>query len=252
MDIYLQPGLRKLCWIATTSGGLMCTSYSGRLIKTISELTPSSVTSGHDFIIYVLKEQVYKVSKNNDSKIIGNIRGPIIYMTTVDPLITEDSHFLPDIGCESVVIPLFDKIFCMPKVDGRNFLTFSHNGILEGFQIKSENVNWNLFPVKLFDMSLNDDFDIIIRNETIYWTDHKIGGIFSIKRDGTHKHLIASFEGEIKQISIDWISGLPFAWIVQKEVLQDSKGLGIVGIICYPARDLPIDVTATTQYSSHP
>lgn len=225
-NIYLQPGLRKLCWTDITLGNLLCTSYSGRSIKYITEMAPSSITSGHDFLVYILNEQVFEVSKNNDSKIIGNIRGNIIYMTTVEPVLSENKHLLPDIRCESIAIPLFDHIFCMPEIDGRNFLTFSRNGILEGIQSIEDNKNINLFPVKLFDMSLHDDFDIDVKNETIYWTDNNAGGIFSIKRDGTHKHLIVSFEGEVNQISIDWMSGYIY-WISIKDSciwLADSEG----------------------------
>ena len=121
-------------------------------------------------------------------------------------------------------------------VGAESFILYSLNWEIKGVSLEhpaNETANRTevLGPISRVQMATSVDF--IAAQDLIYWVDSDHGSIIRIRRDGTHRQVVAEGLDSVEGLAIDWIAGNMY-WTNQKfDVIEVSKINGSFKVIGY-------------------
>jgi integrin beta 2 len=120
-----------------------------------------------------------------------------------------------------------------------SFILYSLNWEIKGVALepsKQQAVNQTnrtevLGPISRVQMATSVDFVAV--QDLIYWVDSDHGSIFSIRRDGTHRKVIAEGLDSVESLAIDWISSNMYWTNPKFDVIEVSKINGSFKVLVF-------------------
>ena len=76
--------------------------------------------------------------------------------------------------------------------------------------------------------------DFVAAQDLIYWVDSDHGSILSIRRDGTHRQVVAEGLDSVEGLAIDWIASNMYWTNPKFDVIEVSKINGSFKVVCSP------------------
>lgn len=103
------------------------------------------------------------------------------------------------------------------------FILYSVSHELRGIPLYVENDENEKVLAPISRISLATNIDYHYKYDLLFWGDSDKGEITSIKRDGTHRHVIVNQTDQYENNGGDWLGGIAVDWVADNIYWSDEK-----------------------------